>query len=71
MPCNYSMVGHETIASSLAFTIYALACNDGIQKNLRREIVSAGALTYENIQNLTYLDAVVKEGYITVGSIMP
>lgn len=57
------MVGHETIANSVGFTLYALACNPDIQQRLRDEILSAEDLSYENIQKLDYLDAVMKEGY--------
>lgn len=61
---DYSMVGHETTAGSVALTTYALARNPEIQQKLRDELISAGDITYESIQKLEYLDAIVKEGYV-------
>lgn len=58
------MVGHETTAGSVSLTTYALACNPEIQQKLRDELNSVGDITYENIQKLEYLDAVVKEGCV-------
>lgn len=58
------MVGHETIAGSVALTTYALARNPEMQQKLRDELLSAGDITYESIQKLEYLDAIVKEGCV-------
>lgn len=58
------MVGHETTAGSVALTTYALARNPEMQQRLRDELISAGDITYESIQKLEYLDAIVKEGYV-------
>ena len=66
------MVGHETTAGSLAFTLLELAKNPGIQQRLRDEIRTVGRdLNYDDIQRLQYLDAVVKEGYVTLPSPSP
>ncbi|KAJ6557937.1 cytochrome P450 [Mycena capillaripes] len=57
------MVGHETTAGSLIFTLWELARQPAIQDRLRTEVLSYGRkLSYEDIQNLEFLDAVVKEG---------
>ena len=58
------MVGHETTAGSLAFTLLELARKPEIQQRLRDEIRAVGRdLSYDDIQRLQFLDAVVKEGY--------
>ena len=64
MTLTYSMVGHETTAGSLNFTLLSLARNKEIQDKLREEVLSCGRdlLSYEDVQRLSYLDAVVKEG---------
>ncbi|KAF8824724.1 hypothetical protein HHX47_DHR7000296 [Lentinula edodes] len=56
------MVGHETSAATLVFTLLELARNPTIQENLRREVQTMGHLNYDRVQQLEYLDAVVKEG---------
>ncbi|KAJ7668015.1 cytochrome P450 [Mycena rosella] len=60
---TFAMVGHETTAGSLTFTLWELARNPAIQDRLRAEILSCGRdLSYDDIQKLEFLDAVVKEG---------
>ncbi|TBU25929.1 cytochrome P450 [Dichomitus squalens] len=60
---TFIMVGHETTAGSLAFTLLELAKNPAVQQRLRDEIRTVGRdLSYDDIQRLEYLDAVVKEG---------
>ncbi|KAJ7143292.1 cytochrome P450 [Mycena crocata] len=60
---TFTMVGHETTAGSLTFTLWELARQPIIQDRLRAEITSYGRdLSYDDIQKLEYLDAVVKEG---------
>lgn len=57
------MVGHETTAGSLNFTLLELARRPGLQRRLREEVRRKGReLTYEDVQRLELLDAVVKEG---------
>lgn len=57
------MVGHETTAGSLSFTLLELARRPDIQQRLREEIRQVGRdLSYDDIQRLQFLDAVVKEG---------
>ena len=66
---TFIMVGHETTAGSLAFTLLELARNPAVQQRLRDEIRTVGRdLNYDDIQRLEYLDAVVKEGYVTCPS---
>ncbi|TRM62233.1 cytochrome P450 [Schizophyllum amplum] len=61
--CTLVLVGSETIAGSLAYTLWELARHKDIQTRLRDELLAAGPdLTYETIQRLPYLDAVMKEG---------
>ncbi|KAJ7032015.1 cytochrome P450 [Mycena alexandri] len=60
---TFIMVGHETIAGSLAFALWELARQPAIQDRLRAEVLSHGRdLSYDDIQKLEFLDAVVKEG---------
>ncbi|KAI0716690.1 cytochrome P450 [Earliella scabrosa] len=60
---TFIMVGHETTAGSLSFTLLELARRPEIQQRLREEIRQVGRdLSYEDIQRLEFLDAVVKEG---------
>lgn len=57
------MVGHETTAGSLNFTLLELARRLDLQRKLRSEVRAAGReLSYDDIQKLEFLDAVVKEG---------
>ncbi|KAI0665798.1 cytochrome P450 [Trametes maxima] len=60
---TFIMVGHETTAGSLSFTLLELARKPQVQQRLRDEIRRVGRdLSYDDIQRLEYLDAVVKEG---------
>ncbi|KAK7047846.1 hypothetical protein VNI00_006174 [Paramarasmius palmivorus] len=56
------MVGHETSAGTVIFTMLELARHPEIQSKLRDEVRHAGALTHDTVQNISYLDAVVREG---------
>ncbi|TDL25126.1 cytochrome P450 [Rickenella mellea] len=60
---TFTMVGHETTAGTLNFTLLELARNPSVQQKLRDEVVRRGRdLAYDDVQKLEYLDAVVKEG---------
>ncbi|KAF7319134.1 hypothetical protein HMN09_00249800 [Mycena chlorophos] len=60
---TFTMVGHETIAGSAAFTLWELARNPQHQERLRAEVLAHPRdLSYEDLQKLEFLDAVVKEG---------
>jgi len=57
------LVGHETTAGSLTFTLWELSRHPDIQARLRTEIISSGRnLSYDDLQQLQFLDAVIKEG---------
>lgn len=67
------MVGHETTAGSISFTLDALARNPAYQDRLRDEIMrhrdeaGDGAFGYDALMDsatMPYLDAVVKEGCV-------
>jgi Cytochrome P450 len=56
--------GFETSGASLSFALYGLALHPEIQHQLRKEILQVlnkhdGKLTYEGIQEMSYLDRVV------------
>ena len=62
---TFILVGHETTAGSLSFTLLELARKPEIQQRLRAEIRTVGReLSYDDIQHLEFLDAVVKEGCV-------
>lgn len=58
------MVGHETNAGALNYTLWELARNPHAQAKLREEVMAIqGHPTYEDLQTkFPYLDAVCKEG---------
>jgi len=61
---NFLLAGFETSASTLTFALYELALHPEIQQSLRAEILHVmgkhdGKLTYDGIQNMSYLDRVV------------
>jgi len=56
--------GFETSAGNLSFALYELALHPEIQQSLRAEILQVlkkhdGKLTYNVIQDMSYLDRVV------------
>jgi cytochrome P450 len=56
--------GYETSANTLSFALYELALHPEIQQSLRAEILQVlskhdGELTYNGIQEMSYLDRVV------------
>jgi len=60
----FLMAGYETSSSTLTFVLYELARHPEIQQSLREEISQVlskhdGKLTYDSIQNMSYLDRVV------------
>ncbi|KII87864.1 hypothetical protein PLICRDRAFT_42386 [Plicaturopsis crispa FD-325 SS-3] len=59
---TFTMVGHETTAATVNFTLLDLAQHPQIQQKLRDEVLASPRdLGYDDIQRMTYLDAVVKE----------
>ncbi|THV07404.1 cytochrome P450 [Dendrothele bispora CBS 962.96] len=60
---TFIMVGHETTAATVNFTLLQLSRNPEAQRKLRAELNSTKeALDYDSINKLTYLDAVAREG---------
>ena len=60
----FLIAGYETSASTLTFALYELALHPEIQQGLRAEILQVlsehdGKLTYDGIQDMSYLDRVV------------
>ena len=61
---TFLLAGYETTGSTLTFALYELALHPEIQQILRAEILHElskhdGKLTYNGIQNMSYLDRVV------------
>lgn len=60
--------GFETSAATITNTLYELALNQNIQDKLREEIRNVyaeyGQLTYDNINSMSYLNAIFKGKYI-------
>lgn len=61
----FFFAGFETVATAISFMMYELAINPDVQEKLQMEIddaapaSNAGALTYEQLLKLSYLDQVV------------
>ncbi|XP_071448206.1 cytochrome P450 6k1-like [Hetaerina americana] len=58
--------GYETSSTLFGFTIFEMAHNPDIQQRLREEVLESmerhgGVLTYEGIQEMTYMEMVVQE----------
>ncbi|KAJ8874021.1 hypothetical protein PR048_024861 [Dryococelus australis] len=58
--------GYETSSATMSFCLYELALNPDVQERVRSEVdrmleSSGGNATYESVQDLEYLDAVVHE----------
>jgi cytochrome P450 family 6 len=61
---TFLLGSYETSATTLSFALYELAFHPQIQQSLRSEIMQVlskhdGILTYEGIQDMSYLDRVV------------
>ncbi|PNF15724.1 Cytochrome P450 6k1 [Cryptotermes secundus] len=62
----FFVAGFETSSTTMAFCLYELALNPGIQERLQAEIDSVseqhgGNITYDSILDMQYLDKVVNE----------
>ena len=60
----FLLAGYETAGSTLTFALYELALHPEIQQRLRAEIMQGlskydGKLTYDAIQDMSYMDRVV------------
>ncbi|KAK4876461.1 hypothetical protein RN001_012883 [Aquatica leii] len=62
---QYLVAGFETSGATIAFTLHELSLNQSVQNRLRNEILTVleqyGEITSEAIQEMKYLDMVVKE----------
>jgi cytochrome P450 family 6 len=61
---SFLVGGYETSATTLSFALYELALHPEIQHRLRAEILQVlkkhnGELTYDGMQEMSYLDRVV------------
>jgi cytochrome P450 family 6 len=66
------IAGLESSATTLSFALYELALHPEIQHRLRAEILQVlnkhnGELTYDGIQEMSYLDRVVSGEGIEAG----
>jgi hypothetical protein len=60
----FMSAGYETSGSTMSFCLYELALHPEIQHSLRAEILQVlneqdGKLTYDSMQDMSYLDRVV------------
>ena len=61
------VAGYDTTGTTLAFALYELAKNQDIQERLRSEVEEKTngdpdkALTYDDLQSMTYLDQIISE----------
>lgn len=60
---NQGLVGHETTSTSVAWTLFALACHSDVQAQLRTELVQFPHDTpsMDELNSLTTLDHVLRE----------
>ncbi|XP_029043658.1 probable cytochrome P450 6a13 [Osmia bicornis bicornis] len=63
---SFYMDGYETSAVAISFTAFLLAQYPEVQDKLRREIMSKiekydGAVTFEGLREMTYMDQVINE----------
>lgn len=64
---TFMFEGHDTTTSGITFTVYHLAMNPHIQEKVFHEIKSimgndpSTSFTYNNLQDLKYLEMVIKE----------
>ncbi|KAG5671810.1 hypothetical protein PVAND_001985 [Polypedilum vanderplanki] len=63
----FFLAGFETVAQTMSFVGYELACNPDVQQKLFEEIsemndeINGKKINYEQIQKMKYLDAVISE----------
>jgi cytochrome P450 len=67
----FFIAGFETSSTTMSYCLHELAVNSGIQQRLREEVDRVltkhdGAITYEAIQEMEYLDKVVSGGTVVL-----
>jgi cytochrome P450 family 6 len=70
----FLVAGYETSGTTLGFALYELAMHPDLQHRLRAEIARVmakhqGELTYDGLQEMSYLDMVVSGEGAEVGHI--
>jgi len=61
---NFLFAGHDTITTSVSTVVYILAKHPEIQEKILQEIeavIGDEPITYSNLQNMKYLECVIKE----------
>ncbi|KAG5671809.1 hypothetical protein PVAND_001984 [Polypedilum vanderplanki] len=64
---SFFVAGFSTVAQTMSFVGYELACNPDVQQKLFKEIsemnneINGEKISYEQIQKMKYLDAVISE----------
>lgn len=60
---TFLVAGHETTATGLVWSLYSLSIHSDVQSRLRTELLQVGTDTpsMDELNSLTYFDAVVKE----------
>jgi cytochrome P450 len=61
---TFFIAGHETTSNSLSWLIAILVSHPEIQQKARQEVLdkASNELTYDSLKELTYIDALLKEG---------
>ncbi|XP_063227415.1 probable cytochrome P450 6a13 [Bacillus rossius redtenbacheri] len=64
--CVFFLGGFETASTTMSFCLYELALNTDLQRRVREEVdqvvqLHGGKITYNTLQDMEYLDLVIKE----------
>ena len=70
---SFILAGYDSTANAMGFALYLISKNLGVQHKLRKEIYQIyddeGELTYQNIMNAKYLDAVLAGKHCSLSSV--
>lgn len=61
---NFTFAGHDTTSNAICFTLFCIAKHPEVQKKLSAEIdevIGDGEVMFSNVNELKYLDMVIKE----------